>query len=161
MTQQLRNVFISHINEDDAELSKLKSLLSTGGCEVRDSSIDSTKPNKAESTDYIKSQILRPRIQWAGTLLVLISPQTHDSEWVNWEIECAAHLGKRIVGVWAQGARDSDVPAALDDYADAVVGWNAASIIDAIDGGTNSWATSSGALRTPRPIKTYDCGRAA
>jgi hypothetical protein len=66
-------------------------------------------------------------------------------------------MGKRIVGVWAHGANESNVPEALDAYADAVVGWNSNRIIDAISGQTKEWRTSGGDLRAPRPIDRYSC----
>jgi antiphage defense system Thoeris ThsB-like protein len=54
----------------------------------------STRPNlttpKTRTTkdpDYIEAQILAPQIQWASTLVVYITPDTKNSEWVNWEIE--------------------------------------------------------------------------
>jgi MTH538 TIR-like domain (DUF1863) len=122
MADPIRNVFVSHIHEDDADIAALKELLSKNGCEIRDSSVNSTDPNEANDPDYIKSQILAPRIQWAGTVVVLISPGTHESEWVDWEIAYAQKLGKRIVGVWTHGSKDSDLPEKLDDYAHAVVG---------------------------------------
>jgi hypothetical protein len=45
MTGETNNIFISHINEDDAELANMKSLLETNGFRVRDSSINSINPN--------------------------------------------------------------------------------------------------------------------
>src|SRR2546427_6290129 len=81
------NVFISHVHEDDGGLEKLTNLIEKGGLSVRDASINSSNPNEAQSPDYIKSQILAPRIQWASTLLVYITPKTKDSDYVNWEIE--------------------------------------------------------------------------
>src|SRR5205085_9227433 len=122
---EVKNVFISHIHEDDGELTGVKDLLAKNGYQSRDGSINSDKPNDAQNEDYIKSQILAPRIQWASTMIVLISSDTHTSPWVEWEIEYAQQMGKRIVGLWAQGAKDSDVPKNLDRYADAVVGWQA------------------------------------
>ncbi len=83
MSDTICNVFISHIHEDDDGLSDIKDLLTKSGCEFRDSSINSSNPNEANNPDYIKSEILGPRIQWAGTMVVLISPDTHESEWVN------------------------------------------------------------------------------
>lgn len=157
MAEEIKNVFISHIHEDDEGLGKLKELLAKGGFEIRDASINSDKPNEASSPDYIKSEILAPRIRWASTLIVYITPDTHDSEWVNWEIEYAQKAGKRIVGVWAHGANESNLPDALDTYADAVVGWNSDRIIDAISGQTNEWRTSNGNLHPPRPIRRYSC----
>src|SRR6185295_10930207 len=107
MDEKPCHVFNSHVNEDDEVLQDLKDMLNRNGCDIRDSSIDSSKPNEATNDDYIKHQILAPRIAWAGTMLVLISPDTHTSTWVDWEIECAEKIGKRIVGVWVRGGQDS------------------------------------------------------
>lgn len=151
------NVFISHIHEGDAELAGMKDLLSKQGFDIKDSSINSSRPNSATDSDYIKSSILAPRIQWAGTFIVVISPGTRESEWVDWEIEYAHQLGKRIVGVWAHGSAECDLPDALDRYADAVVGWNADRIKDAICGDLNNWETSDGNIRAPRELARYKC----
>jgi hypothetical protein len=158
MADQKKNVFISHIHEDDAGLGKIKALLAQNGMSIRDSSINSTNPNEAKSTDYIKSGILAPQIQWASTLLVYVSPGTKNSEWVNWEIEYAHKLGKRIVGVWEQGAKDCELPDALNNYADAVVGWNGTSIIDAINGNCDPWEKPDGSPSDVRPITRHPCG---
>jgi hypothetical protein len=157
MPEQAKNVFVSHIHEDDEGIAQLKDLLAKNGFEIRDASVTSDKPNEAKSSDYIKSEILAPRIRWASTLIVYITPETKDSEWVNWEIEYAQKMGKRIIGVWAHGANESNLPKALDSYADSVVGWNSDRIIDAISGRTRDWMTPSGALRSPRAIARYSC----
>ena len=90
--------------------------------------------------------------------MVYISPQTKNSEWVNWEIEYAHRLGKRIVGVWEYGANECDVPDALKDYADAVVGWRGDRIIDAINGKIDDWENPDGTPRMPCPIPRVRCG---
>ena len=158
MAEQIKNVFISNIHEDDDGLAKFKDLVEKSGLTVRDSSINSTNPNNAKDHDYIKTQILAPQIQWASTLVVYITPDTRNSEWVNWEIEYAAKEGKRIVGVYAHGANECDIPEALEKYADDVRGWNSEGVVDAILGKTNEWHSPSGELRDPRPIKRYGCG---
>ena len=66
MADETKNIFISHVHEDDAGLGKLKSLLKDNGMTIRDYSISSDNPNNAHSEDYIKSQILAPRIQQSG-----------------------------------------------------------------------------------------------
>ena len=159
MADKVKNVFISHVHEDDDGLGKLKDLLKSGGLTIRDSSINSSNPNEAKNPDYIKSGILAPQIQWASTLLVYITPETKDSEWVNWEIEYAEKLGKRIVGVFAHGANECDVPEALEKYADDVQGWQSTGVIDAIIGKTNEWHSPTGELRDPRPIRRYGCSQ--
>ena len=157
MPDDTHNVFISHIHEDDAGLADLKDLLSKRSYTLRDSSITGEKPNQASDPNYIKSEILAPRIKWAGTLLVYITPETCDSPWIDWEIEYAHKLGKRIVGVWGHGDAECEVPDALDKYADAVVGWDSDRIIRAIDGTVNDWTTQNGEPRVPRPIDRYSC----
>ena len=157
MPADLKNIFISHVHEDDAGLGKLKDLLKKNGMTVRDYSISFDNPNNAKSEDYIKSEILAPRIQQSGTVLVYISPETKDSEFVNWEIEYAQKNDKRIVGVWADGENGCEVPDALKDYADAVVGWTGNRIIDAINGKVDNWENPDGTQCTPREIKRYSC----
>lgn len=158
MAEQTKNVFISHVHEDDAGLGKIKDLLAKHGMNIRDSSINSSNPNNAKSEDYIKSQILAPQIDWAGTLVVYVSPNTKDSDWVNWEIEYAQKLGRRIVGVWEHGVKDCELPDALNNYADAVVGWSGSSIVDAINGDCDVWENPDGGPCDVRPITRHRCG---
>lgn len=157
MADQIKNVFVSHIHEDDEDLKRFKTLLADRGVAIRDSSINSLKPNNATDEDYIKSKILAPNIQWAGTFVVLISPGTCDSKWVDWEIEYAQSLGKRIVGVWAHGSKDCDVPKALEDYSDSFVGWHGDSIKDAICLDAEKWEDPDGAPLAKRPLKRIKC----
>lgn len=137
------NVFISHHHEDQEELEQLRDLLTSHGQDIRDSSIDESKPNQANSEEYIRT-ILRSRIDWAGTMLVLIGPSTHTRPWVDWEIEYANSKGKRIVGVYIRDGKEADVPANLDLYGDALVGWNYDAIMDAIRGESDQFQTPEG-----------------
>ena len=157
MQDKIKNVFISHIHEDDEGLAKVKDLVAERGLQMRDSSITSEKPNRAKNPDYIKREILNPQIEWASTLVVYVSQDTWKSEWVNWEIERAHELGKRIVGIWEYGAKDFNIPEALEKYGDAMVGWNGESIIDAISGESETWYKPTGELRDYRSISRYGC----
>ena len=154
--EQRKNVFISHIHEDDDGLKELKTLLNQNGMEIRDSSINSERPNNAKNEGYIKNEILAPAIKWAGTFICYISSQTKNSDWVNWEIEYAAKQGKRIVGIWEFGQQECEIPNALKEYADALVGWNGSSVINAING-EDKWEKPNGQEFNPRPIKRHPC----
>jgi hypothetical protein len=157
LSEDIKNVFISHVHEDDELLQELKELLDRNGYTIRDSSIDSSKPNEAKNEEYIKTKILAPRIEWAGTVLVLISPDTHKSEWVEWEIEYAQKTARRIVGVWVRGGQESDLPKNLELYANSVVGWQADRVMEAITGKITNWYTSDGRERPPRTIDRFSC----
>jgi len=81
-----------------------------------------------------------------------MTPKTKESEWVNWEIEYAHKAGKRIIGIYAHGANECDVPEALEKYADDVRGWNSDGIVDAIlakrTSGTNLRVNSAARVRS-------------
>jgi hypothetical protein len=135
------NVFISHRHEDDGYLAKLKELLAK---------------NEAHDEAYIKS-ILAERMQWAGKIIVIITPDTKNHEWVDWEIAYAEKFpDKRIIGIWAPGAEESDLPDSLNRFADAVVPWDADKIIAAINGEDN-WQGPDGTPPSPWVISRIGC----
>lgn len=158
MVNEEKCVFISHIHEDDSKLTGLKNLMKNAGINPRDYSINSDKPNKAKSEEYIKNQILAPRIQQCPVMVVYVSKDTKDSKYVNWEIEYAHKQGKRIVGVWAQGESNCELPDALEEYRDALVGWHGGSIVDAIMGDDSIQENPDGSAREKRGITRHPCG---
>ncbi len=143
--RKISDVFISHYKRDEEHLHRFKALMKRNGVAVRNSSVDSSKLNNANNPDYIKS-MLRKRIRWAETFFVLIGPKTHTREWVGWEIDQAYRQGKRIVGVYINGAKESDVPIELDDYGDALVGWDFRNIKRAMNGAA-IWVAPNGNSR--------------
>lgn len=154
MAEELINVFVSHYHNDEENIGKMKELLGDR-YNIRNYSVTSDKYNNAKNEDYIKS-MLRPLIKQAGTFICLIGPNTHESKWVNWEIDQAIKQGKRIVGVYLRGAKDSDIPPALEDGADAMVGWNHDSIIDAING-NSSFTNADGSVRASVGMTRITC----
>lgn len=134
-----RHLFISHHSKDDAEISKLTNLLNSKGFDIRNSSIRLNKDNQRRMEekrvgDEAIRRVLRMKISWAGSVVVLIGKDTHKRPWVNWEIEKANEQGKRIVGVFVRGGTEADVPPSLEKYGSAIVAWNTDSIMAAIDG---------------------------
>ena len=61
MAGDRKHIFISHIHEDDGRLSALKDLMKRKGLEVRDSSINSSKPNKTGKNNKSNNKRLRQR----------------------------------------------------------------------------------------------------
>src|ERR1019366_4687497 len=144
-----RHVFISHHHADDAEVDKLTELLTRSGHDIRNSSIRAKPANqrrldRGQVKDETIRRLLRMKISWASTVVVLIGKETHTRPWVDWEITQAAKQGKRIVGVYAQGGTDAEKPAALERYGSAIVAWNTDNIVDAIEGKINQFQNSDG-----------------
>ena len=158
MATEMRNVFISHIHEDDAGLGDFKDLLARNGMEARDYSITSDKQNNAKAEGYIKREILAPQIDACSTMVVYVTPETKQSDWVNWEIEYAFKHDKTIVGVWERGSLGCELPEALEECHDAIVGWNSENIIDAINGTTGAGAIRTGPDERRTPINRHPCG---
>ena len=157
MVDETKNIFVSHVHEDDDGLGKLKDLLKANGMTIRDYSISSDNPNRAHSEEYIKNQILAPRIKQCSTVVVYVSSETKESDYVNWEVEYSQRNDKRIIGVWAQGEKGCELPEALSKYADAIVGWTGNRIIDAINGDIDGWENPDGSPPSPRQIQRYTC----
>lgn len=127
-------IFVAHRHEDDHPVGQLKTLLRQRGCKVRDSSITTATPNNAKAEAYIKAVILGRRIHRSGKVIVVVSPQTKNHWWVDWEISYAHKKEKRIIGVWAPDASRCDLPQPLAELGDALVDWDAAKIIAALEG---------------------------
>jgi hypothetical protein len=154
-----RHVFISHHHKDDTGVGKLADLLSRRGYDIRNSSIRAKPSNQARLdkglvSDETIRRLLRMKISWAGSVIVLIGKQTHSRRWVNWEIEQANKQQKRIVGVYIQGGTEADIPPSFEKYGSALVGWNAESIIDAIDGTDCPFQKPDGSPRDPVHVPT-------
>jgi hypothetical protein len=148
-----RHVFISHHHADDQKVDQLTQLLAKDGSDVRNSSVrmkpaNQRRMDEGRVKDETIKRLLRMKISWSSTVVVLIGKETHSRPWVNWEIEQAARQGKRIVGVYAYGGTDAEKPEALEKYGSAIVAWNSASIVDAIEGKSNNFENSDGATRT-------------
>jgi hypothetical protein len=150
-----RHVFVSHHHADDARVTNLTNMLRRNALEIRNSSIRA-KPANAERlrkgliAEKTLKRLLRMKMSWASTVVVVIGEKTHERPWVNWEIETAHRLGKRIVGIYTHGGTENDAPAALNKYEDARVAWNSKNIIGAIEGRCDPQETPTGVERSAR-----------
>lgn len=160
MEDKTKNIFVSHQHNDADKIEVLKSLIGKHGINMRDSSIYESKlKNNATNEQYIKYELIKPQISWAGTVVVLIGKDTAKSDYVNWEIKTAGEMGKRIVGVYLQGAKEEDVPEELNEYGHALVGWNGDKIVRAIGGEDMDWEKPNGNSRDSNPagMTHYTC----
>jgi len=149
-----RHVFISHHHADDEHISNLTDMLGRAGYEIRNSSIrvkpeNQRRIDEKRVSDRALKRLLRMKMSWASTVVVLIGKETHQRPWVNWEINKANELGKHIVGVYARGGTENDVPDAFKKHGNALVAWNSAGVIDAIEGKPIPFQNPDGTERAP------------
>ena len=153
MADEIKNIFVSHQHNDADKIEAFKKLIGKHGISMRDSSIYESKlKNNATNEQYIKQELIKPQMKWAGTVAVLIGRDTAKSDYVNWEIKTAAEMGKRIIGVFLQGAKEEDIPPALYEYGHNLVGWNGDKIVRAIDGEDMDWEKPDGMPRDSNPM---------
>lgn len=133
------NIFISHYGKDDDHVQSLKKRLNNAGYNVRNFSIDSSnhKDGRKPSRKVIQ-RLLDMRIKWSSTFICLIGPGTHSREWVNYEIRKAHVQGKRIVGIYTHGSKNSvELPEAFKRYGSPPIGWNSIDKLGEIIEGKN------------------------
>ncbi|MEH3144647.1 MAG: TIR domain-containing protein [Methylobacterium frigidaeris] len=148
------HVFISHHYADDAHVTRLTNMLKRNGYDIRNSSIRAKPANRERLKnglikDAVLKRLLRMKMSWASTVVVLVGARTHTRPWVDWEIRKAHELGKRIVSIYTRGGTEADVPAALEDYGSALVNWNSGSLMDAITGQDSPFEKPGGEERAP------------
>ena len=140
MINVIKNIFVSHHHRDDASVDGLTDMLSGRGYQLRNSSIRVRPKNQArldqkKVSDRTIERLLRMKMRWAGQVIVVIGKETHEREWVNWEIKVAHQLGKPIIGVFENGLKNKvEIPVNLKKYASSIVGWKSESVIKALNG---------------------------
>jgi hypothetical protein len=158
-----KNVFISHHHGDDWHVDTFQNMLGRAEYHVRNSSVRMKPANErrveeGQVSDRTIKRLLRMKMRWASTVVVLIGPKTHTRPWVNWEIQQAQKLGKHIIGVYLRGGTEANVPEALDDYGQAIVNWNTKSIVGAVEGRNTRFESPNGELRQPvHSVTTSRC----
>lgn len=73
---------------------------------------------------------LRDQIRPADVMLVLSGMYAARSEWMDWEMKFARRIGQSIIGIMPWG--NVQIPVAIQNNADEIVGWSSNSIVDAI-----------------------------
>src|SRR5919198_1361772 len=81
-------------------------------------------------TDRMLRKNLRDQIRPADVMLVLGGMYSARSGWMDWEMQFARRIGKSIIGVKPWG--NVQLPVLVQKNAVQIVGWNTASIVDAI-----------------------------
>lgn len=145
----MNNIFISHYHADDDKVQKIKSRLTERGYNVRNFSVDSTKhkDGRTPSKEVIE-RYLRIRVKASSTFICVIGPKTHTRPWVDFEIKEAIRQGKKVIGIYTHGNKDTvDIPEALKQYGASVIGWNSIDKLgDIIEGNESIFDNPGGNL---------------
>lgn len=92
-------------------------------------SVPLSKPIDSKSKNELKEKI-KNRISLCSCVIILSGMYVAYSEWIDYEMDTAVALRKPIIGVkpWGQ----ERTPTKVQNNADVMVGWNSASIVEAV-----------------------------
>lgn len=131
------HIFISHAWKYSEHYNKIVTWLNEANAEGKltwsNYSVPSHDPLIDPNTTIGKAKLkslLKQQISPAPIVIILSGMYTAHSEWIDYEINTAVELNKYIIGVkpWGQ----ERVPLKVSINADAMVGWNKDSVINAI-----------------------------
>lgn len=121
-------IFISHSWEHKEHYEKVSSWLDEA-FHWHDYSVSVEKAFDVSKKSELKSK-LKEKIKHCNCILIMAGMYDSYSEWIDFEIETAAEMGKTIIGVMPWG--NERIPQIVTMYATEIVGWNSASVVEAV-----------------------------
>ena len=125
---RVRNVFISfHIDDENAvNLLRHQSKDNEFGIHFRDYSVK-------EPFDSAWKTRCKERISQTSATFVMIGPETHRREAVEWEIRESLRQGKKVIGVRIYKDKNDPIPRGLRENNCRVVTWKLARMSKVLD----------------------------
>lgn len=121
------NLFISHAWDYNDDYYRLVQFLNAApNLKWKNLSVPEHDPLKTDRLEYE----LRGQMRDAHAFLILSGMYVAHSEWIGFEIDFARRIGRPIIGIRPWGSER--IPAAVEDAATAIVGWNTDAIVRAI-----------------------------
>jgi len=122
------NVFISHAWNYNEDYYRLEQFLN-GAPNFSWNNLSVPEHDPILNSEQLTSQ-LNNQMRPANVFLILAGMYVAHSEWIQYEINFARRIGRPIVGIRPWGA--VNMPQAVQNAANEVVGWNTDSIVSAI-----------------------------
>ena len=127
-----KHVFLSFVVEDQTLVTLFRGQAKNQNSSLAFDDYSVKEAINSTNADYIKSKITE-KIRASSVLICLIGATTSTSPWVTWEIEKAAALGKKVLGVRLHSDASKDkTPAALTAAGGSVYNWDIPAIVSAI-----------------------------
>ncbi len=129
-------LFISHCWGYSDAYTKLVGLLdaqknSVSSFNYHNHSVPKDDPIHNAPSDKALRAAIEAQIKGCSSILILAGVYATYSKWINIEIEIAQKLGKRIIAIEPWGSEKTS--AVVKNAAHAIVKWNGASIVKAIE----------------------------
>jgi len=125
------NIFISFAHEDLDHINLLRGQAKNENSDIEFNDRSLHEPFNSKKAEYIKRGI-RERIKQCSVTVVYISKITHNSKWVNWEIEESLKQGKGVVAMYQGKIPPAQLPKPIKDNNISLVPWNQKQLTKAI-----------------------------
>lgn len=138
-----RKIFISYQHKDQMKAKGFNLLKWNKNVDLEFVGKHLLDPVDSTNEEYIKSKVLE-QLKGTSVTVVLIGKETHDSDWVKWEIEKSLDKEKPngilaiCLGKDVPLPKDSPVGKVLSDCGAEVIGWEPHEFSDAIERAANA-----------------------
>lgn len=128
----VRRIFIAHQHNDRQQVKGF--ILLRWNTNVDFSFFDRSlvDPVKSNNEAYIR-RCIRDQMHGTSVTVVLIGDKTHESRWVDWEIEESDDRGNGLLGIKLKGKSGAKAPSLLRTYGAEVLTWQLGEFEDAIE----------------------------
>jgi hypothetical protein len=127
-----RNVFISFVEEDLAEVNLLRGQAKNENSNLEFNDWSLKEPFNSKNAEYIKRGI-RERIRQCSVTICYLTENTAKSKWVDWEISESIKLGKGVIAMYKGDAPPRNLPPAIKEFGIKLVPWSQEAITKAIE----------------------------
>lgn len=132
--EERKRVYLSfrHTDKDKVNALRAQAKQENSTLDFIDMSLQT--PFNSENAEYIKSGI-RSRIQQSSATLVMVSDNTYESEWVNWEVQETLNQGKRVIAIDVRSSSKVKMPDSILDNRTKIktVRWDHQEIMNALN----------------------------
>jgi hypothetical protein len=129
---QKRNVFISFVEEDLAEVNLLRGQAKNENSNLEFNDWSLKEPFESRNAEYIKRGI-RERIRQCSVTICYLTESTAKSKWVDWEIRESIKLGKGAIAMYKGNSPPKNLPPVIKELGIKMVPWNQEEIAKAIE----------------------------
>lgn len=123
------HLFISHAWSYSSAYETIVEWLDDSDIKYSNYSVPKEDPLHSGNENKLKEDLTK-QIRPSSCVIIISGMYAAHSSWIEYEINEAVRMGKYIIGIRPWGAERT--PKIVEDNADKMVGWNSASLINAI-----------------------------
>lgn len=116
------NTFLSFDYDDIDDVNLLRAHAKNDKSDIEFIDRSVREPFDSNKAEYLKKKIT-DRINSTSQTVVYISDRTHESKWVNWEIQKSLELEKKVIAVHKGDTPPQNIPELISKNRIKVVPW--------------------------------------